>query len=138
MPFAFKSLWPFRRRPLGDIAQGVLELMADESQWRSGLLALHHQSADLTVRNTGLFLSVAVGEASLRLEGRDRYAVDRAYRRLKRRLTAHGHELRAERLRQAMALRREEPALLPSPGEESIEAVEARVRSLRDAIILRT
>ena len=141
-PRSAPSFWPFRRRPLGDIAQAVLELMEDEAQWRVGFLALHHASA-VVVRNTGFFVSVSAGDAGLRLEGRDQRAVDKAYTRLKRRLNDRNRALRADKLRAAMFLPRTHPSpqALPSsavPSDESLEAVERRVRRLREAIALRT
>jgi len=121
----------FRRKPLGPVAQCIVELLEDEAAWRTGLLALHHPRG-VTVRCTGLFTSVTVGDASVRLEGHDRRAVDRAYAGAKRRLAQRLQAEREQRVQQALGLPTQ-PNEPPPP--ETIEAVEARVRRLRQAIL---
>ena len=131
-----EGFWPFRRKPLGAVAQCIVELLEDDAAWRPGLLALHHQRADVVVRCTGFFTTVAAGDASVRLEGRDWRAVDRAYAAAKRRLTRRLKAEREQRVQQALGLPtqpNEAPAFPPPP--ETIEAVEARVRRLRQALI---
>ena len=124
-----EGFWPFRRKPLGPVAQCIVELLDDEAAWRPGLLAMHR--GDIVVRCTGLFTSVAVGEAGVRLEGRDRRAVDRAYRAARRLLNQRLQAEREQRVQQALGLPTQ-PNEAPPP--ETIEAVEARVRRLRQAI----
>ena len=126
-----EGFWPFRRRPLGPVAQCIVELLDDETAWRHGLLAMHHQRGDVVVRCTGLFTSVAVGEAGVRLQGRDRRAVDRAYAAARRRITRRLQAEREQRVQQALGLPTQ-PNEPPPP--ETIEAVEARVRRLRQAL----
>jgi hypothetical protein len=128
---------PFRPRPLGDIAQCVIDLMQDESQWRAHLLSVQHQASDLCVRNTGFFISVASGHASVKLEGRDASAVERAYGALRKRIKARARRLQEQALRRALVL--PEPPPQPQvrrlpPAEEPIEVVEQRVRRLREAL----
>ena len=127
-----QGFWPFRRKPLGAVAQCIVELLEDEAAWRPGLLAMHHQRGGVVVRCTGLYTSVAAGAASVRLEGRDRRAVDRAYTAAKRRLAKRVQAEREQRVQEALGLPTQ-PNEAPPP--ETIEAVEARVRRLRQAIM---
>ena len=133
----WQAINPFRRRPLGDIAQCVVDLMADEGQWRAGLLSVQHLNSDLCVRNTGLYVSVTSGHASVRLEGRDRAAVERDYVRLRKRIKQRARALQEAALRRALVL---PEAPLPAPAvvlnvpDEPIEVVEQRVRRLREAL----
>ena len=128
--------WPFRRKPLGDVAQCVIELLQDESAWTPGMLCLRHDQADVTVWCTGFFTTVSAGGASMRLEGRDEGAVERAYGKAKKRIVERRKTVQAHRVRDALALpRTTEPApVLPSPEPDNVEAVEARVRRLREAL----
>ena len=134
------SFWPFRRRPFGEVAEAALALMSDETPWRAGILSLHHASG-VVVRNTGFYLSVAAGGVGLRLEGRDRRAVDKAYRQLKRRLLANAQAVHAQRIRGVLHGSQPPSLAVPAPTaplEEPLEVVEERVRRLREAISLRT
>ena len=140
-PTAGRSWWPFRRKPLGEIAQCVVDLLADETGWRPRLLALHNERADVTVRAAGFFTLVTAGEASIRLEGRDERAVVKAYEACKKRLKARRKGEEELRMRRALSL----PAgtVIPAetaepPSLESLELVEARVRRLRQAMAART
>ena len=123
----------FRRKPPGDIAQCVIALMEDPARWRPGLLRVHHRDTELMVRNDWA-LVVCVGDAGLRLQGRDQRAVDKAYRKLKRRMAEARTAQAAQGVRERLALPAE-----PGPGSaasiETIEAVEARVRRLREAVM---
>ena len=131
--------WPFRRKPLGDVAACVIDLLQDESAWEPGMLCLRHRQADVTVWCTGFFTTVSAGGASMRLEGRDEGAVERAYGRAKKRIVERRKRVQADRVREALPL----PAPSgPEPGPpadadaepDSLEAVEARVRKLREAL----
>ena len=132
----WQAINPFRRRPLGDIAQCVIDLMADEAQWRAGLLSVQHLASDLCVRNTGFYVSVSSGHASVRLEGRDAGAVERAYGQLRRRIKQRARALQEAALRRALVLPQQPavPAAVLNVPEESIELVEQRVRRLREAL----
>ena len=135
-PSFWQLLNPFRRRPLGDIAQCVIDLMQDETQWRAHLLSVQHLASDLCVRNPGFFIAVASGGTSLKLEGRDARAVERAYGQLRRRIKERAREQQEARLRAALPLPPTPslpPRALPA-SEESIELVEQRVRRLREAL----
>ena len=125
------SIWPFRRKPLGAVAQCIVELLDDESAWTPALLAMRHARGDVVVRCTGLFTAVSAGPASVRLEGRDRRAVERAYAAAKRRLAKRLQAEREQRVQQALGLPTQP---IEPPPPETIEAVEARVRRLRQAL----
>jgi hypothetical protein len=119
----------------------VVDLLEDETSWRPRLLALHNDRAGVTVRAAGFFTSVTAGDASIRLEGRDGRAVEKAYEACKKRLKARRKGVEELRVRQALSL----PAgtLVPAPepeppSPESLELVEARVRRLRQAIAARS
>jgi hypothetical protein len=114
------------------VAQSIVELLEDEAAWTPRLLALHHQRGDVVVRCTGFFTSVAAGSASVRLEGRDRRAVERAYTAAKRRLSRRLQADREQRVQEALGLPTQPNEAAPST--ETIEAVEARVRRLRQAL----
>ena len=123
----------WKRKPPGDIAQAVIGLMEDASRWKPGLLCVRHTQSDLVVRNDWC-TAVVIGEARMRFEGRDQRAVDKAYRKLKKRLAEGRQQDAAQRVRDALAL----PADPSEPAPvftESIEAVEARVRRLREAVL---
>ena len=129
--------WPFKRKPLGDVAQTVIELLQDESAWTPGMLCLRHDQADVTVWCTGFFTTVSAGGASMRLQGRDEGAVERAYGKAKKRIVERRKTLEADKVRDALALPRQAqpaPLPLPAPSSETLEAVEARVRKLREAL----
>jgi hypothetical protein len=123
-----------RKKPLGDIAQHVVGLMEDPTRWRSGFLCAQHTEAPIAIRNTGFSVSVVVSGASHRFEGRDARAVEKAYARLKKALLKLKQEQSAQRVREALAL----PLGQETAPLESIEAVEARVRRLREAVLGRS
>ena len=137
-PARAAGFWPFRRKPLGPVAQCIVELLEDEAAWRPRLLAMHHQRGDVVVRCSGFHTSVTAGAASVRLEGRDRRAVERAYAAAKRRLAERQQAERERRVHQALGLPSEPAEAPPALGaietDETIEAVEARVRRLRQAL----
>lgn len=124
----------WRRKPPGDIAQAVIELMEDTALWRAGLCQVKHARSDLVVSHTGFFIAASVGAASYRFEGRDYRAVDKAWRRLKKRMARLKQAEAAERLRRAMALPGSPEPVLTLPPE-TLEQVEARVRRLRAAVL---
>jgi hypothetical protein len=130
--------WPFQPRPLGDVAQCVVELLQDEAAWTPGMLCLRHDQADVTVWCTGFFTTVSAGGASMRLQGRDEGAVERAYGKAKKRIVERRKTLEAARVRAALSLPPQpyQPVTkAPAPASpESLEAVEERVRRLRAAL----
>ena len=139
-PTAGRSWWPFRRKPLGEIAQCVVDLLEDETDWRPRLLALHNDRACVTVRAAGFFTSVTAGEASIRLEGRDERAVVKAYEACRKRQKERRKGEEELRVRRALSLPAGTliaPEAPEPPSPESLELVEARVRRLRQAIAAR-
>jgi hypothetical protein len=120
-----------RKRSLGDIAQHVVGLMEDPSRWRAGFLCVSHTEAPITIRNTGFSVSVAVSGARFAFEGRDARAVDKAYGRLKKGMERLKRDAAAQKVREALTLPLAAETAAPL---ESIEAVEARVRRLREAV----
>ena len=137
-PAGISRFWPFRRKPLGPVAQCIVELLEDEAAWRPRLMAMHHQRGGVVVRCSGFHTSVTAGSASMRLQGRDCRAVERAYAAAKRRLAERQKAERERRVHQALGLPDQPAGAAPAAEAvetlETIEAVEARVRRLRQAL----
>lgn len=125
------SRW-FRPKPPSDIAQALLDLMADDGGWTRGILALNHERAGVRIACNGFTVVVTAGAARMKLEGRDRRQVESAYGKLKQRMARRRQALAAHDMREALQLPAA-PEALPAPAE-TMETVEARVRRLREAM----
>ena len=126
-----------RPKPPSDIAQAVIALMDDPAQWRGEhVFSLRHTS-DLVIWNTGFFIRAELGGAGYRFDQRDQRAVNKAWIKLKKAMAQHRQSEAAARLRDALALPPPPPARPQAALEpaESLEAVEARVRKLREAFL---
>jgi hypothetical protein len=123
-----------RRKPPGDIAQAVIGLMGEPAHWTPGFLCVRHGHSELVVRHTGFFISAVIGAAAYRFEGRDYRAMDKAWVRLKKAMAKRRQAEAAQRLREALTLPPAADATLALPAE-TIEQVEARVRTLREAVL---
>lgn len=129
----------WKRKPPSDVAQALIGLMDDPTRWTPGVFCVRHTQSDLLIRHTGFFIAAVVGDVGHRFEGRDYRAMDKGWVRLKKRMVKQRQAQSAQRLRDALALPPEAPALrAPAPEPESLEAVEARVRQLRAAILRAT
>jgi hypothetical protein len=131
----------FRRKPPSDIAQALMGMMDDPSRWTVEPKALRHKDTDLVIcvdwelAETGQWPFFAVvGGHAFPLKGRDADAVWKAYRRLRPRAVKHAEAVAAQRVREQLMLPADSAAPLPPPTE-TLEAVEARVRRLREAVL---
>lgn len=121
----------------GDIAQHVIALMEDPARWQARLMSVRRTDLDLMV-HVDWATAVSVGGVRMRFDGWDGWRVQRAYHRLRKRIAAQRQLQAAQRIREGLAIPPAAPALRTptlAPEPESLEAVEARVRLLREAIL---
>jgi len=136
---AFAFALTFRRKPPGDIAQAVLDLMVDPTRWTVEAKALRHKDVDLVIRKDWSLreqnqwpLAALVGDHVFPFrDDQDFGPVLKAYKRLRRDAEKHAEDVAGQEIRAKLALA---PAP-PKFSAEPIEVVEARVRHLREAMI---
>lgn len=128
-----------RPKPPSDLAQAVIDLMADPTRWTVEPKAVRHAETDLVVRydwdlsaRNEWPVAVVMGEHAYPFrEDRDFGPLTHAFKRLRRDAAKHAEEVAGQQIRAKLTL----PALQTTFAAESVDVVEARVQRLRAAML---